>query len=219
MKLNSLVDGDILTYKSCFGIKGDFIQKVEATDNFLYWIEDMFETKPKVFLTGPTNFRKKIASIKPYKGNRTATKPPHFKEVREYLVDWWKAIVSQDAEADDYIASSSSLETVIVSTDKDFKTVGNTYLFNPTKNELMFITEYEAWFNFYVQMLVGDSADNVPGIDKIGAVKAPKLLMDKDVKEMENTVRDLYRKQYGDKGDEAFEEVGQLLWLRRDIKL
>ncbi len=133
------------------------------------------------------------------------------------MINFWAAEVSAGVEADDQIASASGPGTVIVSTDKDFMQVGGTHVFNPTRNELKFITEYEGWFRFYEQMLIGDVADNIPGIEGIGKVKAPRLLLDKNVEEMDNLVRELYVKQYGDDGERAFEEVKTLLWLKRDL--
>jgi 5'-3' exonuclease len=235
--LIALVDGDTAVYRTCFG-KGQqkigdqvyrttFIEVVEAMDNYLFWIQELFERPPRVFLTtlGTDNFRYNIATIKPYKGNRDSTKRPFFHaDLREYLVNEWNAVVSQGCEADDLLASAHNSGTVIVTIDKDLAQVPG-YNFNPVKNELRLISEQEAWFNFYVSMLIGDTADNITGLDGIGKVKAPKLLESQNKLEMEFTVLNLYKnhapkgiKQY-ENGEEAFEEVRQLLWLKRDIRV
>lgn len=219
-KLTPLVDGDILLWRVTAGVKGDFVMMVEAADDFLAWIGETFEEEPRVFLTGPTNFRHSVATITKYKGNRKPDKPRYFYDLREYLLNFKGARMSVDCECDDVIASLANEQTAIVSNDKDFLTVGGTWVFNPVKNILRHISQEEATFNFYVQALVGDAADNIRGIDGIGKVKAPKLLEGKTELEMASTVLDLYCKQYGDEeGPRTLNEIMTLLHLRRDIKL
>ncbi len=240
-KLLPLVDADTALYRICFGrgqkkigenyYRASFIEVVEGIDDFLEWIEGMFELPPRLFLTttGEDNFRYKVATIKPYKSNRHPDKrPPFHKDIREYLINERGAIVSKGCEADDYIASSQNSGTIIVGIDKDFGQIPG-YHFNPVKNELRQISEEEAWFNFYRQVLVGDQADSVPGLQGIGEVKSARLLENKTKDQMEEICRNLYcthtrisketgekEWQYGEKGLLAFEEVKQLLWLRRD---
>jgi hypothetical protein len=233
--LTPLIDADTALYRTCFGkglrsiqvgenlkinYRTSFLEVVDAMDHFLFWVEGVFERPGRLFLSdNVNNFRNQVATIKPYKGNRDpGDRPPYYADMREYLVNEWKAIVSENCEADDLIASLQREDTVIVSIDKDFKQVVG-YNFNPVKNELTYITESLAWFNFYRQMLMGDVADNIPGINRIGEVKSARLLEDKTREEMDVLVRSLYDKQYGEDGPRAFEEIRTLLWLRRDIKL
>lgn len=219
MRAVPLIDADLLIYNCCAGNKGnnDFIQMVEAAQNFIDWIEQMFEDNARIFLTGKDNFRYKVATIQPYKGNRAnKPRPRHFKALREYLVDWHHAEVIDGFEADDALASLHTKDTVLVTYDKDLKQCPG-YYFNTLKNELKLITQYEADFFFWCQMIIGDSSDFVKGIDGLGEKKAPKLLMDKDVKEMETIVKQLYNKQYGADGERAFNEIYQLLRLKTDI--
>jgi len=56
--------------------------------------------------------------------------------------------------------------------------------YNFVKKELFYITKEEAVFNFYMQFLVGDVADNIKGVKGIGPKKAAKLLEDKTEYEM-----------------------------------
>src|SRR3990167_11351680 len=56
------------------------------------------------YLTGDGNFREKVATIQPYKGNRDKdAKPFWYKEIRKYLIDRYKAVVVDGMEADDAI--------------------------------------------------------------------------------------------------------------------
>ena len=101
------------------------------------------------------------------------------------------------------------------SPDKDLNnTPGERYNF--IKNEHYTITPEEASYNFYRQMLTGDTADNIPGINGIGPKKSEKLLAPwMGDKEMEEVVFNQYQKQY-DNPYEAMTEVGRLLWMRRE---
>ena len=43
------------------------------------------------YLTGKDNFRYKVATLKPYKGNRTQPKPHWYQAIRDYLVAKYNA--------------------------------------------------------------------------------------------------------------------------------
>lgn len=67
---------------------------------------------------------------------------------------------------------------------------------------------------FYYQMLVGDSADNIPGLPKWGLVKAYALLAGLTTKEdLYQTVKTVYKETMGAKAKEYFLEQGSLLWM------
>lgn len=87
--------------------------------------------------------------------------------------------------------------------------------YNPVTDERYYVTEFEGLKSFYTQLLTGDRTDNIKGLDRIGPVKAAKILKDcKTEQEMLQAVT----KAYADKG-ESFDrlvENGKLLWLRRE---
>ena len=168
----------------------------------------------QLFLTGKTNFRNDIAKTAPYKGNRTQPKPAHLPAVRKHLVKHWNACISEGEEADDAIAIEATKlqgNCVIISVDKDFLQIEG-HFYNYVKKQHFFITKEEATKNFYKQILTGDSADNIIGINGIGPVKAEKMLQDVvDEKEMYNICVEAYEGN----ADRVIEN-GQLLWLRRE---
>jgi hypothetical protein len=171
----------------------------------------------RAFLTGKGNFRDKVATILPYKGNRDPNhKPKYFKDIREYLVDVYKAEVVEGQEADDMLGitqwSFPDKSTVICSIDKDLKQIPG-YHYNPRRQSFWYQTIDEANNFFWWQMLVGDTTDNIPGIYGIGEKKADKALAGGNHRQV---VEQMYQKQYGDKWRLAFEEVAQLLWMRRE---
>lgn len=167
------------------------------------------------------NFRHSIAKTQVYKGNRKeVTRPSHFEFARDYLVEKHLATVTDGQEADDAlgILQSNQVGTVICSTDKDLKTVPG-WNYNWDKNTLTYITERDAEYHFYYQMLCGDVADNVPGVWKIGPIGAHKLLSPCNTpKEMlEAVITTCMRKNQKTREEaEAYiNEIGGLLRIRR----
>lgn len=121
-----------------------------------------------------TNYRLFIDSN--YKQNRTGRKPHHLQDVHNFILKRYSAKEQVGQEADDSITirhyALNSLgwdinirNSIIVSIDKDFDTVPGWH-FNPNKKIEYFVTELEAKQNFYLQILTGDTADNVPRVKK-----------------------------------------------------
>jgi hypothetical protein len=75
--------------------------------NFLLnqWVERAKCDSALLYLTdGANNFRLDIGKVKEYKGQRVAPKPPFFHELRAWLLEEHKAIMSDHCEADDEIS-------------------------------------------------------------------------------------------------------------------
>ncbi len=171
---------------------------------------------------GVNNFRHAIAKTQPYKGNRTdISRPFYFKEAREYLIQQHKAKVTKGQEADDElgILQCSELATVICSTDKDLKTRPG-WNYNWDKKALTYIHEWEAEYNFYYQMLCGDTADNIKGIAGIGPIRAEQILVGaRNPVQMLGCVIEACMEQEDKTREEALDyvnELGGLLRIRRE---
>lgn len=164
------------------------------TDNFF---EDIISWE--IFITTCTdNFRYKIRDD--YKAKRK--KNNYVWLLREHYRNN-DAFYSDTLEADDLIADRARElgkgNYIVISIDKDLKQISGYYWSfykqrakdmegNFIKNEYgNFETEYkqklvqdisesEAKYYFYEQMLVGDAVDNIKGVQGIGKVKAKKLL-------------------------------------------
>lgn len=199
---------------------------LQIAKTIVYGVQEALKGPSKLFLTGKGNFRNTLATIKPYKGNRNEfDKPAHLQAVRDYLVDKWGASLSEGCEADDSIAIESTRlrdECVIVSIDKDLDQLPGMH-YNWRRKEIYEVDEREGWRNFYKQMLVGDTTDNIPGLPGIGPAKADKLLKDYSKPgAMWGGVYRAYHSHYGHHyGDteltlgEALLEIGNLLYLWR----
>ncbi|MCS5736938.1 hypothetical protein, partial [Herbiconiux daphne] len=121
--------------------------------------------------SGKGNFRFDVASTQKYKGNRDGfQKPEHWITVYDYIKENYPHAVVNDREADDYLAERQrrSGNTIICTRDKDLLvTPGWHYRWSCGENqpEVLphFVSEHEAWRNFFIQLLTGDTTDNILG--------------------------------------------------------
>lgn len=212
----ALIDADILVYRIGFASENDAESYAKA--RMCEFMEDMILFNGfgeyEAYLTGKGNFRQKVATTAEYKGNRTAAKPQHYNALRDYLVDKWGAIVIEGQEADDEIGIRAyeldPEEYTICSIDKDLDMLRGQH-YNFVKDTFYEVTEEEAIFNFYKQILTGDRVDNIIGIKGIGDVKAKRILKEcKDENEMYLAVLQAY-----EGNSERVLENGRLLWIRR----
>lgn len=152
-------------------------------------IQDGDTINEVVFLTGcgsMQNFRELHAHE--YKANRDpAHKPTHYDALRTHIQKTWPTVITEGAETDDYLCQAAkdvktkferpghTVHPIIVSIDKDLLSVPGTH-YNFVNGALLEVTENDADYNFFKQMLVGDTADNVKGIKGIGAARATTIL-------------------------------------------
>ncbi len=178
-----------------------------------------------LYLTGKGNFREEIATILPYKGNRDGThKPHHYDSIKRYLKENWGAQEVEGIEADDAMATTQMdgilegevyANTCIATIDKDLNMIPGWH-YNWNKDILYFIDEDTAIQWFYCQLIMGDTVDNIRGIQGAGKKKTYQILSTcKDEKDMYWEVLKLYDKKY-DKPMEALMENAHLLWMIRE---
>ena len=215
-----LIDGDMLVYRVGFACDEEPEKvAIQTMANYISEIiSDLSEyyTDHKLYLTGSSNFRNEVAVSQPYKGSRPARKPVHKDLLREYMLDTWKAELSDNMEADDCIAiKSTELEykSIICSLDKDFLQIP-TKMYDYTKKVMKDIDERSATEWLYRQALMGDRVDNIPGIHGVGPKKAEKALADWETeRELYERCLKLYEENELD-ADRLYESL-QLLYLLR----
>ncbi|MBL4591210.1 MAG: hypothetical protein JKY96_04555 [Phycisphaerales bacterium] len=177
---------DALTYGREHGLDPDDLIKTvtpEPIENCLHTIKHMIHSimdackadTARVFLTGSGNYREELATIAPYKGNRTQEKPTHFQAAKVYLIERFNAEVVDGIEADDALGYLQTDKTIIASLDKDLDQIKGQH-YNWTKEELYNVLEDDADAFLYQQILTGDSTDNIKGIKGVGEKTARKLL-------------------------------------------
>ena len=185
------------------------------------------EVELEVFLSGKSNFRDDVATIKVYKGNRDPLHKPHwYNEIKEYLRSVWKAEEEEHLEADDILAKLQSNNTCIVTTDKDLDQIAGWH-YNWVKDILYEVSVEQAIHSKYIQILTGDSTDNIEGIPGVGPVSAEKCLeWCSSIDDYEQAIKEEYEhfftqnkkgveksNEYCMTWDEILEETRQLITL------
>ena len=233
-----LVDADSLVWSSTYKVKespeddgwNDIEEAKGKFDEFLMKIINDLEVdydldKVIIFNGAKGNFRKAISSD--YKANRTKREfPPILEELHQYVREQYDSISAVDEETDDAVAkywkSTSDIlgkyEVMIVSIDKDYKQLPCLLYNYGIRHECLYdITEEEALQNFYTQMIVGDSADNVNYCKGYGPKFAEKHLSNCKTKYgYVKKVYELYLKIYAEEAKQKFVECYQLLKLRTE---
>lgn len=139
-----------------------------------------------LILSGKTNWRDKVATLLPYKGNRDPThKPVHYTAIREYMIAEHAAYVTDGIEADDACAmlawetrnAKPLVEPVycVASIDKDLDQIPGWH-YDYMKKVFYFVDVEDAAKSFWQQVLSGDPTDNIGGCWKIGAGKAKAMI-------------------------------------------
>lgn len=179
--------------------------------------------KYQMYLTGENNFRYQI--FPEYKlSRRTVARPTHLQAVKDHLVRYYNAVISDGCEADDLCgadqceSNSQGEDTILVHIDKDLNMIPGLH-FSPEimrkgivvrEERRYFVSPNEAIKFFYTQLLTGDSTDGIKGAAGIGKVKAEKILRDiTDETELLETVRGYFS------CDEELILNGQCLWIWR----
>ena len=208
----ALIDGDIIAYRCSAACENESVELalIRTYDMMQNILTETGATAYKCFLSGKGNFRNDINPG--YKANRKDKVDPIHRQVcKDFLISDWNAVVCDGYEADDALAmeqsgdwyvntrfgfpdsSTSKVETIICSIDKDLLQVPGKH-YNFVKKEFSEVSKVEGLRNFYKQMLIGDSSDNIFGVSGIGKVKAAKYIDPLENEEiMLYTILDLYR--------------------------
>lgn len=196
-----------------------FLTSCPRTHNILHRKSDV-EYKP--------NFRYDIAKVKPYKGTRKGEKPLHYDNLTAYMINCYDCVVAEGMEADDLLAiyQTDALregrETIICSRDKDLRMVeGNHFGWECGKQAgygPRTVSPDEGFRFFCTQLLTGDTVDNIPGLPRVGPVKAAAILEGKGTQEeMLEAVTEAYRAVYEEDWERYLLEQGKLLWMVREL--
>lgn len=185
-----LIDGDIIAYKAAVtreqGINwGEGLWTLHCFEDDVYaaihqQIETLITatglTDIVVAISDSENFRKDLNPL--YKSNRKDTrKPMCLSQALQFMKDEYPHVVLPTLEADDVIgilATEEPEKYVIVSADKDMKTIPDAYIWE--NGEVVHITKDEAYENFICQALKGDPTDGYYGVRGVGEVSARRVI-------------------------------------------
>ena len=156
---------------------------------------------------GYDNFRYDWATLKPYKGTRHSDEwQKYFKPgLKKHFTDRWNFIGVKGIEADDaviiaYHQFKDEYDIIMVGEDKDMKQLGEFTRYNPRTKKIDHITKDEGRKFFWSQMLMGDSSDNIAGVEGIGkdniAITELQDMNNPSEEEMFNFVASKYVNKY-----------------------
>ena len=204
------------------------------------WVEPLekIELRP--------SFRYEEATTKVYKGTRKADKPLHYDNIRAYMLAVYNCVVSDKLEADDMLAiyqttangynDPAIADTIICSVDKDLRQVpGKHYSWSIGSRPGKPVYEVDEFGtmelagkpkklsatglrSLFAQALMGDTVDNIQGIEGMGPVKAYEILCE-SITEMElflATAR-AYRDKYPENWQEKLRESLDLVYMIREV--
>ena len=232
-----LVDADSLIFAACYKKRENpeddkYYRDIEDAQakfdeqfmSIVNKLEDMYPIEKVITFSGSKgNFRKLITSD--YKANRKKQElPPLLNEMHQYVKDQYDSVWGYGIETDDMVARywyelSNDLgrdNVMIVSIDKDYKQFPCLmYNYHYKHKVILDISEEEAMYNFYEQMIVGDSADNVQYFKGKGKVFASKWFYSCDSKyKYTKRMYQLFKQEYKGKARQKYSECYHLLKLR-----
>jgi len=232
-----LIDADSLIFASCYRKRETPEDEKYYTDisdsrnkfdqQFMSIVNDLEEkyTIDKVitFSGSKGNFRKLLA--KKYKANRKKQElPPLLHPMHNYVKQQYDSIFGYGVETDDMVArywfklseEFGRNEVMIVSIDKDYKQFPCLiYNYHWKHKEILDISEEQALYNFYSQMIEGDTADNVNYFKGKGKRFAEKYFVDCETKyQYTRKLYELFKQNYKSKAREKYIECYNLLKLR-----
>lgn len=139
------------------------------------------------FHSGPNKENYRMEFMPQYKANRIGKRKPHWLlPLKEYISHRYHEVSKTGYEADDLIGirayelQKQGIDYIIVTNDKDLKTIPGKHYDWTTGDELV-SDKYEAMKYFYAQCIGGDTTDNIPGVvglavNKKGTGKAQKII-------------------------------------------
>lgn len=229
-----LVDADSLVFASCYTGNEDPKHFTNIEDakakfdeqymNIVNILEDNYDIQKVLTFNGSKgNFRKRLSPA--YKANRKkAALPPLLHEMHQYVKDQYNSIYGYGIETDDLVATywnniSNEVgrdNVIIVSLDKDYKQFPCLMYNYHYKHQCIYdISEAAALYNFYEQMIVGDTADNVNYFKGMGKAFAKKHYKGCKTKyQYTRRLFELFKQQYKGKAREKYIECYNLLKLR-----
>ena len=226
-----IVDADSLIYGASVGAETleDATNKFETYLGYLLKdLNDICEFDDILICNGSrNNFR--MALNKEYKANRTQERPSFLSDLHNYVKKNFNSYHVTGYETDDVVATlwqkacdEVGINNVIIAAnDKDYLQFPcwfyDTYY---KRRELRKIEDFEAKYNFYHQMIMGDTADNVKYCKGYGKAKASGILKDASTEYgLKRRVYGLYLDIYGSNAKSKYLECKKLLKLETKINI
>ena len=218
------IDADSIIYRIALKTDISLKKAMEYYDRAVEEIQwETCSSKVFVALKGEGNFRYDIEPD--YKGQRKVSNVDEAvverrKDLNEYAYSLGH-FKSDNCEADDVVSiwAQQALDAkehyVIAHIDKDIDMVEGWH-YNFTKETLYYICKDQGYRKMCLQMLTGDSTDNIQGLVGIGPKKAEKLLADVPQPDMLDKVREAWEEAHPEDWKDRLEVCWNLLYMRRN---
>ena len=149
----------------------------------------------------------------------------HYQAVRDFYQTHCGALEVHGMEADDMIGIrvyDDPDRHVVCTIDKDLNMIAGLH-YDWSKLIKYRVSEHDAHRFFLMQLLKGDSTDNIGGLPKFGDKKAEKVVNDAITEggllRAIDVIIDMYEKHSPvDDWKDYLNEQGRLLWIKRDRK-
>ena len=233
-----LVDSDFILYPTAFssickqGYEAAQEAAISKLEHYLSSVE-LEDCRVIQFFTGKGSpkYRDQFYKNVPYKANRTrpgAPIPQYVDEIKMALASKSTTVFCDPAvgEADDYISIFARASWIhrfaaahVIGSDKDLLQIPSV---NHRKGMGELRNTHESNLFLYRQILMGDQADNIPGLKGCGPKRAQTIIPDSvtEEEEMFSRVCKEYFRCHGGTEDEVTDylfETANLLYLRRDF--
>ena len=108
------------------------------------------------------------------------------------------------------------IDSVICTIDKDLLNTPG-YHYNPTKGTFAEINPTQAIKLYMMQILTGDTADNIAGLPRVGPVAAMKILdiAEGDQSKWGQLVKDAYAQKFPEDWEKRFTLARKQLWIHQ----
>jgi len=192
-KTTLLIDADVLAFEAAvvaeepiqwkdelWTVHADMALAKARVVNKIVEFQEKLKTENVVLcLSDRANFRRKLNPD--YKANRAKSRLPIIlRQVKQWIIDELGGVLWANLEADDVISilatdKAMDEETIIVSIDKDFKSVPGIF-YDYNRGEYHQPSEEDADRYHLIQTLAGDATDGYKGLPGVGVVKAERML-------------------------------------------
>jgi DNA polymerase-1 len=192
-KTTLLIDADVLAFEASvvaeesihwkdelWTVHADMaLAKARVINRIQEFRENLKTENVVLCLSDRANFRRKLNPD--YKANRAKSRLPIIlRQVKQWIIDELGGVLWANLEADDVISilatdKAMDEETIVVSIDKDFKSVPGIF-FDYNRGEYHHPSEEEADNYHLIQTIAGDHTDGYSGVPGVGVVKAQRML-------------------------------------------
>lgn len=215
MAKTAIIDADSIIYIVAWNNRDVEDERLIMSNINEFMVGLMMAVKADSYLgvfSPKTTFRNRVTED--YKANRPPAKEwiTKWKQlIIDYCIKQYGFVVAEDMEADDVLSVMRGEDVVLCHIDKDLNQIPGEH-YNYSKKTFYAVDDTAATYNFWYQVLVGDTTDNVKGAWRIGPVSAAKLLSQNPL-DYEGVVSRTFKLKNGEMWEEDLRKAVSLIRL------